>query len=84
MRDMGIDAVELVMQVEEAFGIELPDEGLSLATVGKFSQYISKRVENYEPDAVWEIVQRIVAENLNIPLSEVRPDSRWIEDLKVD
>jgi len=25
---MGIDAVEVVLQVEEAFGVELPDEGL--------------------------------------------------------
>ena len=81
---MGIDAVDLVMQVEEAFGIELPDDGPSLSTVGELSEHVSKRVENYAPDAVWEIVQRIVAESLNIPLAEVRPNSRWIEDLMVD
>ena len=84
MTDMGLDAIGIVTEVEDAFGVELPDEAMEMKTVGELSDWISRQVANYESDAVWQIVQRIVAENLNIPLAEVRPESRWIEDLLVD
>jgi acyl carrier protein len=38
---MGLDAVELVMEVEETFGFSIPDEDVAdLATVGKLFDYI--------------------------------------------
>ncbi len=81
---MGLDAIGIVMAVEDAFGIELPRDRIDVATVGEFSDYISKRVAILPPDEVWKTVQKIVSDELNIPLSEVRPDSRWVEDLLVD
>lgn len=81
---MGLDAIGIVMAVEDAFGIDLPRDGIDVVTVGEFSDYISNRVPNLPPDEIWKTVQKIVSDDLNIPLSEVGPDSRWIEDLLVD
>ena len=45
MDDLGadsLDTVELIMEMEEEFGIEIPDEDAdSLTTVGLLKQYIS-------------------------------------------
>ena len=49
---MGLDVIEIVMEVQETFGIELPDGGGYLPTVGEFSEYVSQRVKDHDPDAV--------------------------------
>ncbi|MDB9414528.1 acyl carrier protein [Microcystis aeruginosa] len=41
-----LDVVELVMALEEAFDIEIPDEAAEqIDTVGKAADYISRKVE---------------------------------------
>ena len=43
---MGLDAVELVMDVEEAFEFSIPDEGYAqMRTVGELHQYILRQLE---------------------------------------
>ena len=42
---MGLDAVELIMAVEEAFDIEIPDwEGRNLSTAGQMYAYVVSRL----------------------------------------
>lgn len=72
------------MGVESAFGIKVPDQAMDLRTIGEFSECICRHVENRSPDEVWQTVQGIASEILDIPRSEIRRDSRWDEDLKVD
>ena len=49
-RDIGFDEfdmIELVMSVEDAFSVEVPDEALaSIVTVGDFAQFIKDSCEN--------------------------------------
>lgn len=48
VEDLGadsLDMVELIMAVEEEFGIEVPDEDAeSLATVGQIADYLERRL----------------------------------------
>lgn len=41
-----LDVVEMIMEIEDEFGIEIPDEDAEkLATVGDAIKYIERRVE---------------------------------------
>lgn len=48
VEDLGadsLDMVELIMAVEEEFGIEVPDEDVEgLATVGQIADYLERRL----------------------------------------
>lgn len=50
INDLGadsLDTVELVMALEEEFGLEIPDaEAEKLVTVGSAIEYIEKKLEN--------------------------------------
>ena len=81
---MGIDAIDIVMGLEEEFGIEISSEAREFQTVGDLSAWISKQVPSQPATAVWPTVQRIVAEKLNMPTARVQPESHWVEDLLID
>ncbi len=81
---MGIDAIDIVMGLENEFGIEIPDEARELKSVGELSAYIADQVPHRPPTEIWTAVQRIVANRLNVPTADVQPGSRWIEDLLVN
>ncbi len=82
---MSMDAMGFVMQIEKAFDIEIREEDYELfGTVGALCEYIQKRSATSDPDTVWKTVQRIAAEEFQIPEDEIKPTSRWIEDLKID
>jgi acyl carrier protein len=81
---MGLDAVEIIMRLEDEFGIEIPEASVELKTVGELSTWLAERSPHRRSTEVWRTVQRIVAECLCLSDSEVRPESRWIEDLCVD
>ena len=41
-----LDCIELIMAIEEKFGIEIPDEDAEgIATVGDISRYVEKRIQ---------------------------------------
>jgi len=72
------------MKLEEAFDIVFPDEDYEmLVTVGALCEYIEKRSFISDPDMVWTTVQRIISDEFCIPLDEIKPTSRWVEDLKI-
>lgn len=119
---MGLDAVEIVIETEKAFGISLVDERTShCVTVGQFYSLILEGLptsnfvevdrecrkcgynlrglqdprcpECGEPffldpktsssEDVWAILVDIICDNLGCRPQEVRPESRFIEDLRM-
>jgi len=50
MKDLGadsLDTVELIMKLEDEFGIKIPEEeGQELTTVGKAIDYIESKLQN--------------------------------------
>lgn len=86
---MGLDTVELLLAIEEEFGITIPDaDAAQLRSVGDLHQLILRRTET-EPRtpaaaAMWERVVTVVAGELAIPTDRVTPEARFAEDLGID
>ncbi len=119
---MGLDAVEIVIDAEEAFGISLSDERTSNCyTVGQFYSLILEGLptskfegvdrecrncgynlrglrDPYCPECgkeffldltrsshevVWAILVDIICVNLGCRPDKVRPESRFVEDLRM-
>jgi acyl carrier protein len=78
---MGLDTVELVIKVEETFGIHIPDkDAQEITTVGQLVSYVQSAVRNdTEPTcATSHIFYRLRRELMKLlPLSrhEIRPDA---------
>ena len=83
---MGLDSVELVMEAERLFNIELPDEKVShIYTFGAFvdcvydtSRSLDRRIEREE---IYMTLRKMVSELLAVQERDIRPESRFIEDL---
>ena len=79
MAIMGMDAVQILMDCQEAFGIDIPDEAINLPTIGEFSDYVARRMPDKEPTVVWEQVREIASQTLITPIDQIRRDSRWTD-----
>jgi len=86
---MGLDTVELIMAIEEEFGIDIPnDVAAHIATMGHISAYVFKCLEAQgkkpDPEATWEQVKAIVVYQLGVKPEEVTPDAYIVRDLGID
>ena len=92
---MGLDAVDLVMAIEDEFSINLSDENASrLETVGDLHQAVLQRLQekgavespisSSTSDDVWQIVQYLVAEQLGMKTAWIEKSTRFIEDLHIN
>ena len=96
----GLDVVEVVMAVEQEFGIRIPDaEAEKLETVGKLHACIAGQVAVRRPGEevrveaggrswteadVWEAVRRFVIERLDVKPEQVRPGAYFVRDPGAD
>lgn len=94
---MGLEIVELTLEVERTFGIRIPDLELErLRTVGGWYAYLRAVLPNDSggpaatrpgaPAAIsdaelWQRLRSIVAENSGASPERVVPSARLIEDL---
>ncbi len=79
---MGLDGVELIMEVEDKFGIAIPDEiSTEMHTVGALIDYVQEvtRERGVDPRAAKNQVRRIVANQMGLRLRDVRPEHTFIE-----
>jgi acyl carrier protein len=88
---MGLDSIEIILEIEDEFDLAIPDEDAEgLRTVGEIIDYVEHRLRergDVVPAGkrdVPERVVRIVAESLRIDPLEIRRDSRLAEDLGAD
>jgi len=79
---MGLDAVELIMAVEEAFDIEIPDwEGRNLSTVGQMYAHVVSRLafpqrERCISSAVFYRIRRALMELYGVERRSITPSTR--------
>lgn len=86
---MGLDTVELIMAIEDEFGIVIPDsEAPQLARVGEIHAYIlrvlGERGETPDADELWNRLRNIVADHLGVRLEDVTPSAHIVYDLGAD
>jgi len=86
---MGLNTVEILMEIEDEFEISVPDQVASSSlTVGDTHRVIvdmlvakgAVRSPELESD-VWQRLVKIVAEQMRMKPEAVRPESRWIPDI---
>jgi acyl carrier protein len=93
---MGLDVVEIIMECEDEFGIAIPDEDFSaVRTAGDLHALVMRLLREGQParerrkrpaknvsdTEAWQIVRKILAEQLALPMEKIQPDSRLLEDL---
>jgi acyl carrier protein len=90
---MGLDIVEMVIEVETVFGVPIPDEDAArLRTVGDLYDYVAvRRVPDavgsgggpYEGD-LWERLLDLLEREIGVDRTELRPEASFVEDLRMD
>jgi acyl carrier protein len=90
---MGLDLVELVIELETIFDIRIPNEDAkTLETVGLLYDYVARRVA---PTAImpaggpytgelWERFLDVVEKETGLRREKLKPDARFVYDLGLD
>ncbi|MDB5321640.1 MAG: hypothetical protein JWN40_3271 [Phycisphaerales bacterium] len=86
---MGLETVEIVMDLEDYFKVEIPDSRASACvTVAELQDVIvdllvaSGRDRSPElSQFVWDGIVQVLKSGKCIPRDGVRPDSKWIGDI---
>ena len=90
---MGLDLVELVMEMESTFGIDIPNaDAERLTTVGLLYDYIATRVSpaNVNPGGgpyageLWERYLDVIERELGVARADLVPGARFVDDLGAD
>lgn len=88
-QEMGLDSVELILNVEAQFKISIPDRvAEKLYTVGALQGFIVAELNRigkpHDSQAVLLRVQALICEQLRLSPDQVTPSARFIEDLGLD
>jgi len=89
---MGMEAVELIMAIEEEFDISIPDEqAANLDTVGKLYRYVvdihynqsggSGQIDEAE---LWERTKQVIVSQLDVRPEQVTEDASFVADLGIE
>jgi acyl carrier protein len=85
---MGLDSVELIMEIEKAFEISIQDEeAQKIITVGDIYNctwsYINKRKEANKKE-METIINQIIHDKIGVELKEISPEKKIIDDFGID
>ena len=86
---MGPDIIDLIMDIEESFDIDLPDEGWEQATtVGGIYEIVcgalgKPAAKSPGGTELWEQLLDVIQENTSIRRSILEYDARLAKDLKL-
>ena len=86
---MGLETVEILMEVEDRFGVSVPDEVASnCVTVADLQRVLvdllvrKGRARSADlDDEVYRDLVRIIVDQTGLKASEVRPESKWVGDV---
>jgi acyl carrier protein len=87
---VGLDSVELVMAVEEHFGISIPDgEASTLVTVGKLHAWVVNELRrlsrpSVNPSVVFAELRELICDQLGISPDRIVREARFVQDLQID
>ncbi|HEY4329953.1 MAG TPA: hypothetical protein VGN88_09465 [Phycisphaerae bacterium] len=85
---MGLDIVELVMEIENEFELHFKDsESNAVLTVGDLYHFVLRGLppgDAAHDRKVWDKVRQIVAKQLGVREAELHMTTRFVEDLNAD
>jgi hypothetical protein len=86
---MGLDTVELVMIIEEEFGIEIPNaDAPKLMVLGDTHDYVVRalrqRGDTTDEAQVWERLSAVVVKQLGVRSDEVTRTAHMVYNLRAD
>ena len=87
---MGLDSVEIILAVEEEFGLEIPDaEAARMITVGDLHAFVVVELRrlgrpDVDADAIFERLRGIICREVGIQPDAVVLTARFVKDLGVD
>ena len=89
---MGLDLVELVMELERTFDISLPIERVEqFRTVGQLFDLVCEQLTVRDPlishayvGPLWEQYLDIMEESLGVTRDQLKPDVHFVMDLGID
>lgn len=83
---MGLDAVELVMDVEKEFDISISDqEAGSTRTIKDLVLLIdSKSRNNITQESIYHHLTVILTKDYGININQIHPEARFIDDLNLN
>jgi acyl carrier protein len=86
---MGLGSVELIMAIEDEFGVTIPAENApQLAILGDMHAFIIRKLQqqgrNPDESEVWERLQTVVVQQLGVRPEEVTSEANLFTDLGAD
>ncbi len=86
---MGLDSVELVMEIEEFFEISIPDEdAATMRTVGDVTNYVTQALADLgrprPREVVFEQVCGVTCEQCGTTRDQLTEDTSFVNDLGID
>jgi acyl carrier protein len=89
---MGLDTVELVLLAEKEFGLQLPDNEVSLvSTVGELADLVHQKLMLkhglklcQSQDEIYNIIKNLLIEQFATPEAKISRDARFADDLQMD
>jgi acyl carrier protein len=85
-KDMGLDTVELIMAIEEAFDFKIPNhDAEKLSTVGSIYAYVREHAPGAASRTdLWEAVLDLIQEQTAVERARLVPDAHIVRDLGID
>ena len=86
---MGLDTVELILAVEDEFGIEIAEEAaMRLDSVGGMHDYIVETLRSrgttVDEQEIWQRLRTVIVHQLGVRPEEVRRKAEFVRDLRAD
>jgi hypothetical protein len=86
---MGLETVEIIMEIEDRFHVSIPDKIASTCnTVSDLQRELSTLLQQQgrQPSQaleheIYDGIVAVIVKQTRIPASKIRPESRWIGDI---
>ena len=83
---MGLDDVEILLEIEDEFEIKVTDEeAQAVITAGDLADLVAGKIadQGLRPETVFERVRIILAEQMHVSIARIERSTRLIEDLGI-